>query len=266
MKRELKIIVANPSGNITIFVMTPCNKSDYQKITNALLSLTNYEAEQVAFVLEGHPASVDGAINMSGMEFCGNASRSYGLLLANNNNKTEFNIAISGAKEPVKATADPVTGFAKVNMPLPKSISAYPKYDGTLVDMDGIVHLVVDISKYSPDSFESIRDGYYKDNNPPAFGVMYYNYKENFMTPVVYVRDVNTVYHEGSCGSGTVALAVSLSKANNYADSLYNIEQPSGSIESAVHMADGKPTSVTIGGPVSLSKEIILNINIESDL
>jgi diaminopimelate epimerase len=90
--------------------------------------------------------------------------------------------------------------------------------------------------------------------------------KKNFMTPVVYVRDVNTVYHEGSCGSGTVALAVSLSKATKYGDSFYNIKQPSGSIESIVHMDDGKPTSVTIGGPVSLSEDIILNINIESDL
>lgn len=266
MNKELKIIVANPSGNITLFVITPCNLSDYQKITSALLSQTNYEAEQVAFILKDFSSSVDGAINMSGMEFCGNASRSYGLLLATNNDKNEFNITVSGSSKPIKATADSVTGFAKVNMPLPKSIVDYPDYEGTLVDMDGIVHLVVDISKYSPDSFESIRDSYYKYNNPPAFGVMYYNYKENFMTPVVYVRDVNTVYHEGSCGSGTVALAVSLSNENSYGDSIYTIKQPSGSIESTVHMNNGKPTSVTIGGPVSLSKEITININIESDL
>jgi diaminopimelate epimerase len=183
MEKKLKIIVANPSGNITIFVMTPCDKANYQKITEAILSQTDYEAEQVAFVLKDYPNNVDGAINMSGMEFCGNASRSFGLLLATNSDKNEFTIAISGATEPIKTIADPITGFAEVNMPLPKSISTYPKYDGTLVDMEGIVHLVVDINKHSPDSFESIRDDYYKDNNPPAFGVMYYDFKKKLHDP-----------------------------------------------------------------------------------
>lgn len=263
MNKELEIIVANPSGNITIFVITPCDKSDYQMIANALFTQTNYQAEQVAFVLKNYPNDVDGAIDMSGMEFCGNASRSYGLLLATYKDKNEFKIAISGANEPIKTTADPVTGFAEVNMPLPKSVGSYPKYQGTLVDMDGIVHLVVDISKYSPDSFESMRDYFYKENNPAAFGVMYYDFKNKFMTPVVYVRDVNTVYHEGSCGSGTVALAVSLSRGTKDGKLYYSIKQPAGSIESTVTTHNGNTTDVTIGGIVSLSKEIILNINIE---
>lgn len=266
MNKELKIIVANPSGNVTIFVMTPCDKSDYQKIANALFTQTNYQAEQVAFVLKDYPSDVDGAIDMSGMEFCGNASRSYGLLLATCNDKNEFKIAISGANKPIKTTSDPITGFAKVDMPLPKSIWAYPKYQGTLVDMDGIVHLIVDISKYSPDSFESIRDFFYEENDPAAFGVMYYDFKDKFMTPVVYVRDVNTVYHEGSCGSGTVALAVSLSKDAKDGDLYYSIKQPAGSIESTVTTHNGNPTNVTIEGLVSLSEEIILNINIEEDI
>ncbi len=38
-------------------------------------------------------------------------------------------------------------------------------------------------------------------------GVMFYDTARNVLTPVVYVKDVDTTYFEGSCGSGSTAVA-----------------------------------------------------------
>ena len=76
MINTITIIPADPAGNKTIFVTTPVDRSQYQAVASFLLSLDEYEAEQVAFILP------DGSMEMCGLEFCGNASRTYGLIHA----------------------------------------------------------------------------------------------------------------------------------------------------------------------------------------
>ena len=39
MKKNIDIIVANPSGNITIFVKTPVPRSEYQAVASQLLAM-----------------------------------------------------------------------------------------------------------------------------------------------------------------------------------------------------------------------------------
>jgi len=268
MNKDVTITVANPAGNITIFVKTPIKKDCYQKVANALLNQTNYNAEQVAFVLNKKKIGVDAHLDMSGLEFCGNATRSYGLILAkmgigksDENNNIINIVKISGADNPITTISNPNTGFAKVNMPIPKSIEQY-KYDFTLVDLDGIVHLVLDINNYPVSTFDKIKNEFYEAYNPPAFGIMYYDGTTSFMIPVVYVRDVNTTYHEGSCGSGTVALTTSLSKDLKNGTFTYKIKQPDGIIESTVEKKNGAIISVSIEGIVEIYDEKTVTIKI----
>ena len=78
-------LVADPSGNTTILVLTPVAKAQHSSLAAQLLALPGIEAEQVGYVSReaGKPLRVD----MMGGEFCGNASRSaaawpaYGLVL-----------------------------------------------------------------------------------------------------------------------------------------------------------------------------------------
>jgi diaminopimelate epimerase len=267
MIKKTEIIVANPAGNITIFVKSKTKRSDYQKVAKALLGQTDYRAEQVAFILE------DGRIEMSGMEFCGNATRSYGLILSADNkghalaNNSYMNmVSISGTKEPLKTISNPSTGFSKVEMPLPISIKNYTLEDSTLVDFEGIVHLVLNTNKYPLSSFDKIKDEFYKSNNPPAFGIMYYDKTKSFMTPIVYVRDVNTTFHEGSCGSGTVALTASLTKEFVSGEYRFEIKQPDGIIASSVTKNNNKISTITIEGIVEIIDKNIVDINLEEDL
>ena len=271
MKKELEIIVVNPAGNITVFVKTPVQKNRYQKIANALLTQTEYNAEQVAFILDIADKGIDGQIDMSGLEFCGNATRSYGLILSlmdfgieEKDGNIINSVKISGTDKPLTTISNPKTGFAKVHMPLPKSIIDY-KYNGTLVDLDGIVHLVLDVNQYAVDTFDEIRKEFYDTHNPPAFGIMYYDNTTSFMTPVVYVRDINTTYHEGSCGSGTVAMTSTLTKNLKDGAYEYDIRQPDGVISSTVLKSNNTIESVSIEGIVEIIDEKKITIKIEED-
>ena len=76
---EVKLRVADPAGNITIFVTSPVERNLYAKVANELLAIKEFRGEQVGFI-ERHE---DGSshMEMMGGEFCGNATRSFGYLL-----------------------------------------------------------------------------------------------------------------------------------------------------------------------------------------
>ena len=74
--RELRVVRADPAGNITLFVLTPVEKAECAAVAAKLLAIEALKAEQVGFVFP------DGHMEMEAGEFCGNASRAYGYLLA----------------------------------------------------------------------------------------------------------------------------------------------------------------------------------------
>ena len=89
---EVKLRVADPAGNITIFVTSPVERNLYAKVANELLAIKEFRGEQVGFI-ERHE---DGSshMEMMGGEFCGNASRSIGMLFARQNNIESGNVLV----------------------------------------------------------------------------------------------------------------------------------------------------------------------------
>ena len=75
---DLRIRTADPTGNITVFVLDKVRREDYAQIAAQLLEKEELHAEQVGFIEEKE----DGTwrMQMMGGEFCGNASRSFGYL------------------------------------------------------------------------------------------------------------------------------------------------------------------------------------------
>lgn len=49
---EVKIRIADPAGNITIFVTSPMNRTQYPSVANALLAVEEFHGEQVGFIEE----------------------------------------------------------------------------------------------------------------------------------------------------------------------------------------------------------------------
>ncbi|MDO4487417.1 MAG: hypothetical protein Q4C46_12665, partial [Bacillota bacterium] len=242
MSRKIDIIVANPAGNTTVFVLTPVLPNEYREITDKLLEIDfgkeygvkftcpdsdSVMGEQVGFVLpeadEGVPA-----FNMSGLEFCGNASRAFAYYQVSHlgggtvleDGSRSLQIKASGCNHPLTARIDAKANFAEIEMPLPVNITKFSGeelglanenpdlVDCFLIDMDGISHLILDNITAAPEKFNRIRKYVYdKAGDMDAFGVMFIDRTTDYVTPVVYVRDVNTTYFEGSCASGTAAAA-----------------------------------------------------------
>ena len=284
MHKKLDIQIADPSGNITIFVHTPVERRHYQQVAGQLLADEDYGAEQVAFILSDSFSSqnpsagvIDGSMEMCGLEFCGNASRAFGLMLARDAGETgqvTKRIRVSGCEEPLTVELDMETSRAKIRMPDP--LSCQVQGDRTVVDLGGILHIIVEAPKTEGGStekqqtemeqiFGKIRSEVYRTMDPPALGVMFWDSAEKKLTPVVYVKEVETVYFEGSCGSGTTACAAAFSMGKPDGTYSWSIPQPAGIIDVTAEVKDGRAQAIYIDSQVKLGEIMTTEVEIEDE-
>lgn len=245
--KSVEFFVANPAGNITIFVTSPVERSEYQEIAKKLLAIDELHGEQVGFIKDGN------RMEMCGLEFCGNASRSFALWYAKNragiDGKGRVTVDVSGADAPIDVEIDTKTSYTKIEMPKPKRVLNWrevgsDRKDGILVDLGGIMHLVLWDVPASAEIFEKYKDEINEKYNPPAMGVMFIEKKSLSMVPVVYVRDVDTTYFEGSCGSGSVATAVALACERPAGEYSFELTQPAGKITATALKGAESPENV----------------------
>lgn len=291
MREKINVIIANPAGNGTILVLTPVARERYAEVAGKLLEIDfrncesasgsgspfapgtfseevyrkEIKGEQVGFVQEDQRDLETGerivGIEMSGMEFCGNAFRAFAFWKAMGVQPflTEVKGRMSGTDGILTAKIDPKRGEAGVSMPLPVSVTPCQgePAEGILVDLGGIAHLVLKDREPSAELFESIRKQF---DRFPAFGVMFLDAKGEAMTPVVYVRDTGTTYFEGSCASGTTAAALVRTMDRPDGTYRYSFRQPAGTLDAQVTKEAGQIRQVWLSGPVEVSDIIELEI------
>ena len=310
MNKKVKIIVANPAGNITIFVKDRFKREMYPKVAGQLLAMDDLKAEQVAFILDTPSCGrAEGKMEMCGLEFCGNGSRSFGLIKAKEmgiKGKDSVFVDVSGCDEILTIEVDTDTDYTKVKMPNPVRMSkidlsplaiddaaergdAVERGDAIetadmsevpVVDFGGILHVVLRGVPATQKNFEIIKDCIMAKFNPPAMGVMFCerNIEETGiqadantdvektiecpMVPVVYVKDVDTTYFEGSCGSGTTACAAAFGLKHGDGIHHFVFPQPAGTIESTAHISEGRIEKIFIEGKVELSPEMEVEIDL----
>ena len=197
--RELRVVRADPAGNITLFVLTPVEKAECAAVAAKLLAIEALKAEQVGFIFP------NGHMEMEAGEFCGNASRAYGYLLAKQQGlkgRHTMRLSVSGCDHPVAVTVDMDAGTASAEMPLPKLVEQVEVAGtaGTLVHLGGIAHLVVQGVAPSRDFFAAAEPIFAEDPMLEAYGVCFIEGER--MTPLVKVPEAGTLVFEGSCGSG----------------------------------------------------------------
>ena len=232
--RELRVVRADPAGNITLFVLTPVEKAECAAVAAKLLAIEALKAEQVGFIFP------NGHMEMEAGEFCGNASRAYGYLL-------------------VAVTVDMDAGTASAEMPLPKLVEQVEVAGtaGTLVHLGGIAHLVVQGVAPSQDFFAAAEPIFAEDPMLEAYGVCFIEGER--MTPLVKVPEAGTLVFEGSCGSGTLASAIALSRGCD-GDFSVALRQPAGTVYASVTRQAGVVTAASIGGSVALEAPITVAI------
>lgn len=285
MKKKIKIIVANPAGNITIFVKDSFDRSEYTQVARQLLEMKELRGEQVAFILDTPSCGrAEGKMEMCGLEFCGNASRSFGLIKARElgiEGQGSVFVDVSGCDEILTIDLNTESSYTKVKMPNPVGLSnidlsslaigdAADAGDVPAIDFGGILHVILRGIPATEKNFAAIKDFIMTKFNPPALGVMFCSsdIKKDCdalicaMTPVVYVKDVDTTYFEGSCGSGTTACAASFGLMQGDGIHHFVFRQPAGTIESTAHISDRHIEKIFIEGEVELSAEREVEIEV----
>ncbi len=263
-KNKYNIVIADPAKNITIFVLDNIERELYKDVAREILEKTPYDAEQVGFVKEPIMGG-DIRLEMMGGEFCGNASRSIGMLFARQNGMQRGNVLveITGSNRVLNTKVDLKEETSEIEMPIPRKIEKIHVNDFgefPIVIIDGINHIIAEGIDATKENFEKFKKAVYENYNVEAFGVMFLDKEKSHITPVVYVKDTDTTFFESSCGSGTLATVAYLGQGLKDGRQKYNIGQPGGTIASEISKKDGKIETITIGGVVKLSSEIEIEL------
>lgn len=252
---KLSFYLANPAGNLTIFVTTPVPAQAIASIAARLLALPEYHAEQVAFQVPPQQGGT-GRIQMMGGEFCGNATRSFGYLLSMLSPLRPQNVLveISGAAAPLLVEIDHKKGTCKTQMPLLVATKVITYQEETFAAMifDGIVHTIVSGEPRTETFVRGLIAAVQKLVASDAYGVMFLA-GENRLVPAVYVCDTDSLVWESSCGSGSMACATHLALSQPDGIYHYAFHQPGGIIEATVGIEKGKVRLCQMGGPVEIS-------------
>lgn len=256
--------IYQPCGNDTALVEGLVLDPKLKKQINDAIMAQSPTVEQVGFVDEKKLQ-----LQMAGGEFCGNATRcaAYQFL---NGQPGEISIKVSGVNRRLKAGIDR-SGNSWAQMPVysdPQKITKKRNY--WMVELEGITQVVYE----RRDKFISKEQAKKKGleileqlnllQTVSASGVMFLtkNDKEYSIEPIVWVRDIKTLFYETACASGTTAVGVvETLKLNKSINNLQIIQPTSLPILVSTDFKNNKFKEVLIKGPVTvLSKNISISI------
>ena len=228
---EVKYYVINPAGNITALVTTGINKALYRSVAANIMK-TEPSVEQVGFI-----EFCDGGVklNMSGGEFCGNATMCAAALLCEMENKetAQIPVTVSPYTKPFCVSVSGRDGgficecvFNKPETVKEFSFSAAgKKYTFPLADFEGISHIIAD-NTLSEAAARQVIKPIAAELKTSALGIMIYDSGKKSLLPLVYVTALDTLFRENSCASGSCALAAVLPQFLSKTD----INEPGGTI------------------------------------
>lgn len=244
----------SPGGNDTIIVQSAVPAAERAEIARTLMSSPYVGGEQVGYLTLAPSSGIDARLDMMGGELCVNALRSAATVLASDSKKTSVRLASSGTDEVFEFVSVPEKGAYYTSITLNLNPRIKLLAEGTLlVHLDGISHL---LCEFAPEAtveplnvFAELRERYNSELAMlPAFGIIpFQRRKDGYeIFPVVYVRETDTVIPETGCGSGSVALALSMTDGNGSC----SVFQPSGYPYKVEVTRGTKQTKVTLGSDV----------------
>ncbi len=156
---------------------------------------------------------------MSGGEFCGNAACAAARVISKTTGATEGEFTTSGyqGKVQFKISDENIQCIFSELKPIVTKIETDNGLKGTLIDLGGIIHFVLD-SEHIFVNDKNVYTSVYKQvitnlnlQEYSAFGVIWQESLNGTIKihPVVGVKGVNSLFYETACGSGTIATLIS---------------------------------------------------------
>ena len=206
----------NPTGNITALVENTVAPERYAAVAKKILADCP-RAEQVGFVAE-NDGDAEVRLDMAGGEFCGNASMCAALWYAlRHPDFSCVRVKCSGNDEilTVALTPEENGDFAAaldipgVNIPVTRLLSLNGRDQSlSVVRMPGITHIIYPCEIKGdavPLNAAELMPGWCDKLNTPCLGLMFLDESALCLRPYVYVREVQSLFRETSCASGTAA-------------------------------------------------------------
>jgi diaminopimelate epimerase len=210
-------IITAAGGNATAIrvIEQALSRSEYERDGTILMAETEPRgAEQCGFLV-----LPDRHLEMSGGEFCGNASRAAAVLFSIFDGVEDVSFSVSGFNGTVVGRVSRFSEkkfLAQCKFPgLPaesQNVIVLGNQPATLIDLGGIVHVVIDAPfPEKPEKYQAAHRAICKElhlEGRDAVGVVWISQDAGVVTmhPVVWVRAINTFFYETSCGSGTIAV------------------------------------------------------------
>lgn len=236
MKQKFKFTIIRPGGNDTALVKGIFPKNMKNRINDAIEKKYS-NVEQVGFFQFDEKKNIV-LFEMAGNELSGNALRAvtYALL---NGKEGSLEIKSSGTRKIIK-TGISKNGFVYTEIPIPESNDFIKNVPSNLicVSLQGIKQIIVfNYKTAQKQELKQLAKKIIVQNNLlntyPCTGVMFIEkVSNNFfnLEPVVWIRDVKTLFYETSCASGSAAIALWKSLNNKSSQQIYKIKQPSKDI------------------------------------
>lgn len=228
----------DPSGNVTILMPEGLGLPS-AALTAWALDPRRAGGEQAGFCDEAARA-----MRMAGGEFCVNATRCFGAWLALREERAGkpagegsarvYVVRVSGWDDPVSLSVEGrapswfVTASLVVTLPEPE----VPAPGARVLRLPGITHVLVDerVIPLPSDPMAAGREMMASLDllGEPACGVVWWREGDGgpAITPIVRVRDIDTLFAEKACGSGSMALALLLAREGG--GRRFDVRQPSG--------------------------------------
>lgn len=264
---------ASPSGNNTILVLSSIKETLRPAVCEKLLALHDSWAEQLGFV--SCSPDYDAVLEMSGGEFCGNASLSLASYITQLRGleSCEVVLCVSGVQKPVRTFIQKYEDFylGRIEMPAPEELCPYEtelfgnKQDGFLLRFPGICHIILDSSAYEPEKiskaeFSNFLDEKARELKTEALGLIFFNAEKTAILPLVFVREVRTLFLEKSCASGTAALASYLAYKNGrFAGDVF---QEGGVLRAEASFINGRIEGLFIENKIRLFEKESLELDL----
>jgi len=194
LNMKVNYVIYNPAGNITAIVLgDKYSKEEKKKINDEIMKKEN-EVEQVGFI-----SNKEFKLTMAGGEFCGNATRCAIKYYLKEKGK---NIAIKASGTTKILTGGIYKDNIWVEMPMNKKIDKISE-NTYIAKMDGITHIL--IKNEIPNRERAIKIiNKYKGDDKAVGCVFIKEYEKGIkIDPFVWVKDIDTLFYEKSCGSGT---------------------------------------------------------------
>lgn len=246
---KIKYKVYNPAGNITALVIGENYSLEQRKLINDAIMKKELNVEQVGFL-----SIKKRKLTMAGGEFCGNATRCAALYYM----KKQKNVQLEINNQKVKCGIDKEKNvWCEIPIEKYKIIQIDKEIYG--IKLRGIT--IVIIRKF--EKYENLKQvskqliEYYKLDDD-AVGVMYVEKLEKYIKiyPIVWVKEIDTLFFENACGSGSIAVSMLESllkrKSNNYI-----INQPSGEfLKTEITFENNKITKAILKGKIEKVEKI----------